>query len=199
MHVPTRHIWVIEMFNWRYFQNFATHSYETDTLVNWIEFSQSSRIDEHIWCHHLSALFYKKAASIINYLLHEAEEALSRSRIMDKWWLDPKFSTAQIHIPIPNRKSCQMYENLSFLQKTWQSNAKSLPRITQVTKFEQVHSTTQNTLKYLCDLPNRLRYVFGIFENKLSLDVRSPCHWVHFCKKNWKHWLLWKPFSVGGM
>ena len=92
----------------------ATHSYETDTLVNWIEFSLSSRIDEHIWCHHLSALFYKKAASIINYLLHEAEEALYRSRIMDKWWLDPKFSTAQIHIPIPNRKFCKMYENVAF-------------------------------------------------------------------------------------
>ena len=42
------------IFNRREFQNFAAHSYETDTLVNWIEFSQSSRIDEHIWCHHLS-------------------------------------------------------------------------------------------------------------------------------------------------
>ena len=39
------------------------------------------------------------------------------ARTTDTWWLDPKFSTAQNHITVPNKKSCKMYENLSFLQK----------------------------------------------------------------------------------
>ena len=42
-------------------------------------------------------------------------------RTTDAWWLNLKFFTAQI----PNRKSCKMYENLSFLQKKWLSNVKS--------------------------------------------------------------------------
>ena len=37
---------------------------------------------------------------------------------MDPWWVDPKFSTAQIHIPIPNRKFCLMF--LAFCRtKDW--------------------------------------------------------------------------------
>ena len=46
-------------------------------------------------------------------------------RTMDTWWLNPKFPTAQNHIPNPNRKFCKMYENLSFLQKKWLGSAKS--------------------------------------------------------------------------
>ena len=66
-----------------------------------------------------------------------------------------------------------MYENLNFLQKTWQSNAKSLTRIDYtMTKFESVHSLVAQAAK-----------VFGIFENKQSLGVRSLCQWVQFCKK----------------
>ena len=49
------------------------------------------------------------------------------TRTTNVWWLGPKFSTAQIHTPIPNRKSCKIYENLSLLQ----SNAKSQTRDTQ--------------------------------------------------------------------
>ena len=33
LYVPTCHIWVTEMFNWKEFQNFVTNSYETVTLV----------------------------------------------------------------------------------------------------------------------------------------------------------------------
>ena len=43
----------------------------------------------------------------------------------------PKFSTAQNHIPNPNRKSCKIYENLNFLQKKCPSNAKSQIRGSQ--------------------------------------------------------------------
>ena len=47
------------------------------------------------------------------------------SRTTDAWWLDLKFSTAQIHIPIPNKKKiCKIYEHLSFFEKKWLSNAK---------------------------------------------------------------------------
>ena len=41
----------------------------------------------------------------------------ARARTTNTWWLDPKFSTAQKHIPITNRKSCEMYENLSFFSE----------------------------------------------------------------------------------
>ena len=42
--------------------------------------------------------------------------------------------------PIPNRKTCKMYENHRFLQKKWLSNAKSRTRNSgyTVTKFEQI-------------------------------------------------------------
>ena len=49
-----------------------------------------------------------------------------------------QISAAQIHIPIPNRKSFKMYESLNFLQKKWLSNAKSRTRDTQQAKFEQI-------------------------------------------------------------
>ena len=39
--------------------------------------------------------------------------------------LDSKFSTAQNNISIPDRKSCEMYENLCFLQKKWATKEKS--------------------------------------------------------------------------
>ena len=55
------------------------------------------------------------------------------ARTMNPRWLDLKFSTEQIHIPIPNRKSCKMFKNLSFLQKKWLSSAKS--RIRDTCKF----------------------------------------------------------------
>ena len=45
------------------------------------------------------------------------EKVQAEARTTDTWWLDLKFSTAQIHIPIPNRKSFKIYENLSFFQK----------------------------------------------------------------------------------
>ena len=47
------------------------------------------------------------------------------------WTPDAKIYTAQIHISIPNRKSCKMYEDLSFLPKKWLKNAKSQTRDTQ--------------------------------------------------------------------
>ena len=48
-------------------------------------------------------------------------------------------STAQIHIPIPIRKLCKVYESLEFLQKTWLSNAKSTKgKKCTVTKFGQI-------------------------------------------------------------
>ena len=38
----------------------------------------------------------------------------SRSQTTDSWWLYPKFSKVKIHIPIPNRKFCNI---LAFLKK----------------------------------------------------------------------------------
>ena len=58
----------------------------------------------------------------------------SSTRTTDTWWLDPKFSTTQNHIPKWIRKSCKMYENLVFFQKKWLSNAKSWIRYT-LTKY----------------------------------------------------------------
>ena len=58
-----------------------------------------------------------------------------------------------------------MYENLTFLQKKWLTNAKSRPRDLL---FEQIVALkVKNTLKYLTTL-------FGISENKMSLGVHSP-------------------------
>ena len=91
-----------------------------------------------------------------------------RSQTTDIWLLDPNFTTAQNHIPIPNRRSCKMYENLGFLQKKRLSSAKSQTRDT-LTKFEQI-ANTRNTLKHLktcsVDLPNRY------------LEYWKKYHWV---------------------
>ena len=70
--------------------------------------------------------------------------------------------TAQNNIPIPNKKSCKMYENLSILQKKWLTNGKSRTRDTHGDKI-WADSTTKNTLKYLktysAHLPNRSKYL----------------------------------------
>ena len=50
-----------------------------------------------------------------------ASFAWVKPRTTDTWWLDLKFSTTQIHLPIPNWKSFKAYENLSFMQKKWLS------------------------------------------------------------------------------
>ena len=47
-------------------------------------------------------------------------------------------NSPKLYIPHPDRKSCKMYENLSFLQKKWLSNAKSRTMDTHVTKFGQI-------------------------------------------------------------
>ena len=41
-----------------------------------------------------------------------------KARTMDAWWHNLKLLTTQNHILIPSKKSCKMYEHLSFLQKT---------------------------------------------------------------------------------
>ena len=94
------------------------------------------------------------------------EKVQAEARTTDTWWLDLKFSTAQIHIPIPNRKSYKMYENLIFLLKKWLSNAKSWTRGYTVIKFEQIE--LPKTLKH----PKIPQSVQNILK-KLSLVVRS--------------------------
>ena len=77
------------------------------------------------------------------------------SRTTDAW-LDLKFSTAQIHIPIPNRKSFKFFLNLTFLlsDKLW------------------ADSTTQNTLKYLttysANLPIQSKYLGYLKKNLIG-------------------------------
>ena len=46
--------------------------------------------------------------------------------------------TAQNNIPIPNKKSCKMYENLSILQKNGLLMENQGLGIHMVTKFEQI-------------------------------------------------------------
>ena len=56
--------------------------------------------------------------NVWSYLFFMASSApLGTSKITDIWRLDPNFSTAPNHIPIPNRKSCKMYEKLAFCRK----------------------------------------------------------------------------------
>ena len=62
-----------------------------------------------------------KVADVIMYCITDYGRMMTRSLN----------STAQIHIPFQNRKSCKIYENLSFLLKKWLSNAKSRTKDTQ--------------------------------------------------------------------
>ena len=85
------------------------------------------------------------------YFLHLPHSHQSTERTTDPWWLDPKFSTAQNHTPDPNRKSCKMYKNRSFLQKKMFSHAKSQTKDTQldnifikVKKYARVAPQSQN-------------------------------------------------------
>ena len=83
---------------------------------------------------------------------------------MDAWWLDPKFST--IHITIPNRKSCKMYENVSCLQKSGlliQNYGLGIQR-------DNVWADSTTRI---------IRQIFGIFK-KISLDVRNLSSQVIF-------------------
>ena len=64
-------------------------------------------------------------------IIREFFTLLFPTQTTETWWLDLNFSTAQIHIPIPNRKTCKMYENHRFLQKKWLRNGKSQTRDTQ--------------------------------------------------------------------
>ena len=74
-------------------------------------------------------LFLNIARASVYYNYEQSGEKVSvQARNTDAWWLDPKLSAAQIHIPNPNRISCKMYGNLSFLRKQWLSNAKSQTR-----------------------------------------------------------------------
>jgi hypothetical protein len=59
----------------------------------------------------------KNVWSYLFFWRHQPLLEHRRSQTTDIWWLDPNFSTAQNHIPIPNRKSCKTYENLSFCRK----------------------------------------------------------------------------------
>ena len=89
---------------------------------------------------------------------------------------DAKIYAAQIHIPIPNRKSCKVYEDLSFLQKKWLRNAKSETRDTQWQNLGRW--CYQKYLKtFSADLPNRPKYLGFLIKKKLSLGVHSP--WLH--------------------
>ena len=62
-------------------------------------------------------------------------------------------SIAQIHIPILNGKSCNMYKNLNFLQKKWLS----------IMKNQRLGIHNDNHPKYL-----------GYLKEKLSSGVHSP-------------------------
>ena len=56
--VPTCHIWVIENFNWKKIQNFATHFYEIDALVAcrdlflilWFWKASHAAAKSRVWC-----------------------------------------------------------------------------------------------------------------------------------------------------
>ena len=82
-----------------------------------------------------------KASKIGTKSLSECDSFLSdvwtTSRTTDAWWLDLKFSTAQIHIPIPPKKFFKIYKNLSFFEKKWLSNAKSWTRDSQWQKLSR--------------------------------------------------------------
>ena len=66
--------------------------------------------------------------------------------------ISSQVSTEQIHIPIPNRKYCKTYENLSFLQKKWLSNVKSLSRDTQnlSRNFDPKYPSVQYAILFFC-------------------------------------------------
>ena len=76
------------------------------------------------------------------------------------------------HFPKANRKSCKIYEILSFCRKNdfvMQNHRLGIPN--------WADSTTKNTLKYLTNVGRSAQSakIFGIFVKKLSLGVRSPC------------------------
>jgi hypothetical protein len=105
------------------------------------------------------------------------------TRTTDTWWLDPKFSTAQNHIPITNTKSCKMYENLNFLQTKWLSNAKSWTRDTQwqnlnIYCYQNYPEIPQNYLGYFKKSSHWVSVVHG-----LKLQTCSGCRTVSLnCK-----------------
>ena len=88
----------------------------------------------------------------------KSEKASLCTQTTDAWQLHLKFSTARLHIPNPNRKSCKMYENLSFLQK----------------KMAITDSTTQNTSWLIQPICLIGQNIWDIWKKKLSLGVRSP-------------------------
>ena len=101
-----------------------------------------------------------RASNLLFCIVVPGSFSFSLPRTTDAWW--PKFSTTQNLIPIPSRKSCKMYENLSCLQKKWPSNAKSLTRDT----------VTKNTSKRRS---SHLAKIFGI--NCLGY-LKKNYHWV---------------------
>ena len=100
-------------------------------------------------------------------------------------WLDPKFSKAQSHIPIPNRKFCKLYEHFSFFRKNHGLGIHS--------DKTWADTSTKNTLKYIttysADLPNRLKYLGYL---------KKTSHWVSIVRDvmDFFFQLRLRPFSL---
>ena len=97
-------------------------------------------------------------------------------------WLDPKFSTAQSHIPIPNRKFCKLYEHFSFFRKNHGLGIHS--------DKTWADTSTKNTLKYITTRPNHNLFgrsaqsakIFGIgiWKKALIGFPLSVMWWISF-------------------
>ena len=111
---------------------------------------------------------------------------------MEAWWLDLKFSAAQLPnpIPIPNIKYCKINENLSFLNRNgW---VLQNHRLGIHSNKIWADSTTQNTLEYLttclADLSNRPKYLGYL---------KTSSHWVSIVRliSKWFQRTIWKRYK----